>query len=522
MTYRALLAIAFLFATAAHAAAADEGAALLAKHKAYVGWEFGDGSVTSVKLSGRIDERMKDGTLKPFYNVTELRVGLISHRSATKITTGVTNESGFTGNVFWESSSNGFTVPERGESIKYIAARSVLFDEVTTTLPAQAVKHETVGGVAVVVLREQIPSAFPIDLYVDPQTGAFTRAVLNPVDNPETIIIDAYAEPIPGKRLIGAYHFEGSSYRDVYDKIEFNTPIGAADLHPPKASAAWVFGNGDAIPIELRAPDLKSGRTYGEAGYRLYVHATVNGIAGRFIVDTGAFEIALTPDFAKRANVKRVGTQRVSGIGSYASGNADVDRADSIGFADGSVLQNITVGSGIDMGDERADGLLGFDFMGGAILVFDLDAQQLRIFDPVKMAPNETAAIIATPDLTDGVPSLPISIDGNVKGNAMVDTGNPGSTMLSANFLAKVPVLIDDSSLGSTFAFSGATGGYEIDRCGWIASIALGPIEYKHVHTCFSGNMDPGDGLLGLDFLQNFNFTLDYPDGKIVMYKRAR
>ncbi len=63
---------------------------------------------------------------------------------------------------------------------------------------------------------------------------------------------------------------------------------------------------------------------------------------------------------------------------------------------------------------------------------------------------------------------------------------------------------------------------FGIDRCGALASIAIGPISYNHVQTCFSHNWDAGTGLIGLDFLQNFNFTLDYPDGKIVMYKRGR
>jgi hypothetical protein len=35
--------------------------------------------------------------------------------------------------------------------------------------------------------------------------------------------------------------------------------------------------------------------------------------------------------------------------------------------------------------------------------------------------------------------------------------------------------------------------------------------------TCFSHNWEDGTGL----FMQHFDFTLDYPDGKIVMYKRG-
>jgi len=51
-----------------------------------------------------------------------------------------------------------------------------------------------------------------------------------------------------------------------------------------------------AVPVETRVRRMENGH--------FYVHALVNGQLVRFVVDTGATTVALTPDDAERAGIK--------------------------------------------------------------------------------------------------------------------------------------------------------------------------------------------------------------------------
>lgn len=161
-------------------AADDEAAALLAKHKAFVGWELGDGSIKSLRIDGTISKRDKDGRLTPTERVAIVRTGLAYRRRSTSVKTGGASEDGFSGSSFWYSTDNGFTVPLVSENRPSMLTRSVFLNEATTQLPATIRKHDSVDGTAVVVLRE-VPAGHPFDLYIDPATGAYKRLVLDPM-----------------------------------------------------------------------------------------------------------------------------------------------------------------------------------------------------------------------------------------------------------------------------------------------------------------------------------------------------
>jgi len=107
------------------------------------------------------------------------------------------------------------------------------------------------------------------------------------------------------------------------------------------------------------------------------VKATVNGVPGKFIVDTGASLVALGPDFAKRANVKQAGSDRrlymhtANGVteASLATlGSVEIDslHADAVTAA----VMPKPVGGDID-------GLLGMSFL--ARFDVALDAKSVRI-----------------------------------------------------------------------------------------------------------------------------------------------
>jgi predicted aspartyl protease len=507
--FRRLLVVAFLAAAVAplSASADDEAAALLAKHKAYVGWELGDGSIKTLVLDGTTSLRGKSGAASDTSSFHEARSGLIYRfdgRNAVR---------GFNGSKFWISSSNGFTVPDLSNARGGILARVLVFAEATTKLQATVRKRDTVDGAAVVVIRETPPSGAPIDLYVDAVSGAYKRMVYDPEGSQSTTVdIDAYADALPGKKIVSAWHLQDSPYNSRLDKIQANQTIRNADLLPPPATATWVFGAHGTIPLEVKPEHI-------------LLRAFVNGAEGTFLFDTGASDIVFTDEFADRAKIRRVEATTFYGL--TGSKRGSVAKADLITFADGSKLSNVEVLTGIVLQD-GVDGVLGFDFLAGTIADFDLDNSRLTLYDPATSAPNESQGVVVVPDLRDRRPWIPVKLDGTVPSNALLDSGAPTSVFLSHTLVARVKVIIRDQSfhdeapteLAAIQRWTGVGGGYEATHCGQIGSVNLGPINYSNTGVCFTNGLPPGDSLIGIHFIEKFNITFDYADAKIILQPR--
>src|SRR5579871_5359895 len=127
----------------AQTAAEDPAAALLAKHRAYVGWQYGDGTFNSMRISGDVTNEKGEPTI----SFVSLSRGLLAHDIYTMIARGnVTEHTGFTGTLFWSSDYNGFTTPIYGGYAKYLASLAVLGLEGTTELPASYRGETTLDG----------------------------------------------------------------------------------------------------------------------------------------------------------------------------------------------------------------------------------------------------------------------------------------------------------------------------------------------------------------------------------------
>lgn len=61
----------------------------------------------------------------------------------------------------------------------------------------------TIDGRSVDAVRVNVPNGYPIDLSIDPATGAYAQAVIDPGGSYETTFhILRYSDALPGKRLI--------------------------------------------------------------------------------------------------------------------------------------------------------------------------------------------------------------------------------------------------------------------------------------------------------------------------------
>jgi predicted aspartyl protease len=483
------------------ARAADDAAALIAKHAAYAGWHAGDGVVKTLRATGDIT---RDGKVRG--TMLSLRYG-VAYRDTFVSESGIHSASGFTGSVLWTSNENGFTVRPVGDVVRAQFDVDALFGEFTATptfTPA-FVKNETVDGVPCAVVRLTSQVGFPLDVYVDLATGAYRRAVVDP-DGAYDESLDGLDYTLAdGKRFLSAWHFGKSKTRYAYTTVTPNAPIAPDDLRPPKQTATWTFGD---APAHVEYNDVH--------GPRMYVDLVVNGVKGKFILDTGAAGTAMVDSFARRAGATRVGTTTIAGFG--GANKANLFHVDAIAVG-GSTLHDVIVSSGLDEQDfehEGAVGLIGFDLLAGTIAELNLDTTTLRLMDPSKVEPARSAGMVVHVDLSDRHIRAPMRVDEKHEVMATLDSGNPSDIIFSKDLVKRDHVAF--KSLGSGYV--NGIAGAEMAECGKLQPVTLGPVRYDARWACALESYPRNEILLGLDFMRAFNYVFDYTDGIIVMMPR--
>ncbi len=485
--------------------AADDAGALLAKHKAYVGWQDGDGGITSLRERGTVTFDGHVTAVIAAYHRGPL------FRSTARYANGGRLDAGFTGRLLWSSNANGFTVQTVGDAARYVYTRSALFDERLASVPATFLRSETIDGVPVGWVHFAPQLGVPADIAFETQTGAVKRAVLDPGGRYENRFDSfGYTEVAGGKRVLSSWRYAGEKAVHAYTSVEANVPVTDEELHPPKQTATWTFDpNAGTVPIELTE-------------HRIYISATVNGVRAKFIFDTGADGIFVTDTFARRAGAKRAGAFELEGVGGGAIAN--MYTVDSLAIGS-NVLHSVSIGSGIDerreFDSEGAVGLIGFDLLAGAIVDMNLDDKTMRILDPQKMQPDTSKGITVRIDLETGQPRVGMTVGGKVPVLATLDSGNEMRVLFSESLVRRDHVVFfsDPDSLASRMQMIGVNGS-EIDTCGRLQSLELGPVVYRPVPACFSPSQARNDVLVGLDFIRGFNIVYDYPDGYLQMIPR--
>jgi hypothetical protein len=516
-TFSLLLA---LFALAALPVRADDASTLLAKHKAFVGWQAGDGSLRSIVLDGEMTSQV-NGATKTYAVVHEIRRQLAERESLT-LADGTTENSGFTGSLFWASNENGFTHPIIGDAEKSAITQELLFNEGASALTGTIKGTDTVGGVACTIVQVKADASDPLNLCIDAQTGAVKRAVIDPGGTYEQTVDDlAYADAAPGKKVLSQWRFHGSDYTHQMTKIVANQPVTDADLHPPAQTATWTFARGQSFPMEFRDNDSSRG---------FFVAASFNGVKGRFIVDTGASEIVLNRSFAGRVHMTPLRSAMAYGIAGGTK--TEIGKVDTFQIG-GNTLANVIVSSfsydlwdGKDQSGNAVDGIIGYDLFGGAIVGINLDSQEMTLYDPAGMQLQDNGGIPLTVDLETLAPTIPMMVNGKIGINALLDSGDLAEATFSFELASKygLNMLVDTSIQGITsgIRFSSGVGGMEREECGRVDSISVGPIVYQNAPACKSRSLSGNDAIVGFDFIKNFNIIFDYPQSKMLLLPRVQ
>ena len=478
----------------APAVAADDAAALLAKHRAFVGWSGNDPATPPVVLTGTVGGA----------SMTLYRRGNAYRFHVAGDETKLTADWGYTGNVYWRSNFNALTVPVIGDGARYYAASNAILDERFADGPGTIRGNATIDGAQTTIVRVDPPSAFPIDCYIDPASGQLRRAVIDPGGESRTMQVLSYGTLTGDQKVVTQWRYGEHGRPYVVTTAKTGVTLADADLHPPPALATWTFAAPAPIGIVANMTQM---------GGSVEVAAKVNGVEGRFILDSGASTILLSESFADRVGAKTVTDVTYQGVNELQS-RGRILHVDSVEVG-GNVLHNVNVSSGAPFGNY--DGLLGFDFLAAAIVDVDLRERTLTMYDPSKMQATTANAVIVTPDLYSGQPVVPVTIDGSAKANVIFDSGDSFEVLLSDALYDSHRVSMHLEGYAQLSGVSGTSS--ENAPCGHAETIELGAVTYTNVPLCFGPKSVFGTngGLVGFDFLKHFNWTFDYPDGRWVL-----
>ena len=500
--------------------ASDDASAVLARHKAFMGWAYGDGTLNSIRETIVPPAQPAPGSSPPPPTTTNdpeptrsdvVRRGLL-YRFSGMAHGHSEGDQGFTGSVFWRSSDNGFTVTVRGHDATLALTEDVIESEAFAEVPSALRPATTFDEKRAAVVRISPQQGVPADLFFG-EDGALLGYTLDPADaeESETVHIVSYGEFAPHKRYAVAVRYGDS--RGTYHIVDVqpNAPVSDADLHPPAPRATWTFGEPHTVPITIRHG------TY--AGTAVYVDVVINGHTGQFLLDSGAGGTLLSDHFARAAKLEEIGQTAFSGVNGAAVAATTVKIATiSIG---GSTLHNVIAERAPPLvqgerEDSSSDGIIGYDLLAAALVDVDLSSNRLTILDPREHQPVVGKGAYAFPlDLSYFHAGVPLKLGSDVLPSVWIDTGNA--------FFVILPKAMEQrhvATITNKIYFNGVDGISEYPAdCARFSEVQIGPYRYQNALSCFAPNeaFGKGGGLIGFDFLKHFNWTFDYPHGQLVL-----
>lgn len=502
------------------AIASDSVAQIFSRHAAYVGHPEG------LVLKYRFKPAAPKSTPKPEPSAapddpkfpepaeTTYRRGAL-YRTVVE-TAGITDQLGFTGRAFWSANYNGYTAVSYENAARFRFTSNVIeADLLDASLNGTQRPNETIDGTAVEVVRIAPPSGIPADIAFDRTTGAYVQITLDPekkYDGYSVIHVDGYTEAGPNVRVPKGYHYGKAADSGRYELEEKTVrAVTNEDLRGPVPTAHWAFNSTDAEKIDI----VEGGSTVslGVQWGQVRVHASIGGHPGIFLLDSGAAGIVLFKPYADKLKYTKLGRTGFTGINGSGVGARFVRLTESIDVGKNS-LSNVIVAIQDGKGFDELDGIVGYDFLAGALVDVDLAARTIRVLDPNTMEPTVgKGAYPFTVNLASRTPEIVMKAAG-ASAHPTIDTGNSSWITLSYAMIenGRVVALPRDYRV-----FAGVDGRIGA-RCSRLGLVEVGPYRYENAETCFAGGSFGNDGgLIGFDFLKHFNWTFDYAESKLVL-----
>ncbi|MFN3669538.1 MAG: aspartyl protease family protein [Brevundimonas sp.] len=351
------------------------------------------------------------------------------------------------------------------------------------------------------------------ELYLDPDTGAL-YGLRRVRDRREGFVRFDDWRMVEGVRMafLESSAEAGGAGADVrWTEMDANPEIAPHAFARPTPPAAHAIAGGAAstgfMPFDLFA------------GSRIYIPATVNGVATEVLLDSGAEMTVLDKSFAERLGLAPTGEVAAVGTGGVGSaqfvGGVTLE-LDGIVFADRTVAVIDLAAIGQAIG-RPLPVILGKDAFNGLIVDVDFPARALAFHEAAGFAPP--AGVVEVPLTSTGsIRAIPLSIEGRAPALFDFDTGNGGALIVYPAY-AEAAGLIDGRPRSTVM--SGAVGGMRETGIATLRSLDLAGFEIRDVPATFppagpsAVDSDRVAGNVGLGVLGRFRLITDFGGGRL-------
>jgi predicted aspartyl protease len=476
------------------AAASPDPSDIFAKHEAAIGFSLADGK-TKPYLAEATSTWTADGEQRTAQRTLK-RAGIYFRENESY--RGVTHAFGFDGQVFWHSDGNGNLAGDSGYARPFDVTYAVIDSEAYDASLTPELKRTTDVDY---VVRIHPPSGVAADIYFNKVTYFIDKTVVEPEGDALT---DEYADYQRKGPVTIAMTTTADKVVTKVSKFVWDAPLTVDELQAPPQRGYATFPASGTTTLPFAKPNYDG----------VIVEATINGVKGKFLIDTGSGDVFLNHGFAEHAKLKPIYTGEASGIGGLVKTYAA--RVDTMTVGDMSLSNFVVDVSSTDF--DQFDGLIGYGVLAQSVCSIDFDKKAVTFANPATYKDDGTrpALIFA---LDQGTPQIQATLNQKAQVFMDLDLGDASSITLTRSFVDRNPGIVP-REFGATFI---GVGGLEEASIGLLAEIDIGPFRFFGLQSDvllgqkgFSAQ-NQLQGLVGYQVLRRFNVTFDYPQHRMYL-----
>ena len=264
-------------------------------------------------------------------------------------------------------------------------------------------------------------------------------------------------------------------------------------------------------------PELTFGKskvisyTTKTVGQLMLTKATVNGVEGNFIIDTGCSHSLISSEFAKKLNVSGE-IRKVEAIGTINNDQQQVVRINSLKVSDTEFtnfdMMIVPLAHFEGVFKKKIAGFIGSNLLSVSSYIIQFADQKIVLERPSKL----DGAFEAPLSFIKGRPSFEMTINTRKKVKFVIDSGATESIMPKALYKGKTV-----KRSGGVEVDINQNRGSRMREYGLPHTMAVAGNKLKCIPLKLSSNNKPG--LLGADFLRSYDIFVDTENKKIYFTK---
>ena len=421
----------------------------------------------------------------------------------------------------WRQNENGYT-----RSVNGIHEEEARSDQALT----RAIKGEKLSSVRLLGEVESPQRAYIVEinpsagrhewLFIDASTGRLFRKEESRIGHRIVWTFDDF-RTIDGQTTPWHQHlFDGFAGNDVdwrTTQLSYGASVAPSELAIPPTRSPLHFPDG-ITHVRLPAR-IENGS--------IIVRASVNGRGLDFKLDSGTSGIALDVDVARQLGLKRFGESTHTVAGTFEAANALVPQL-RIGDL---TLDDVSV-SALPFHyqqdrETKVVGLLGYDFLAGAVVKVDYFDGTVDAYDPASFVPPSGTVYPLPLKLDDAVPTVSASLGGAAGNDFIVDTGSTlvvlfqGFAQKHSAELPAVSYTIANKTYYPLVTAEGVGGLFQLQPATvkhFVAGASLDDFRvYDIVDSVADFQGEDQNGLIGYQFLRYFDVYFDYKDSLVLL-----